>query len=91
MTMSRDRLSRLPDPVLMQVLSHAPAKEAVCTGALSRPWRSLWLSSGVLNLDSRSYVHRAGQLCDGRSLIFICDAKAALCALAAAGGRRGSG
>ncbi|KAM0850600.1 hypothetical protein ACQ4PT_052976 [Festuca glaucescens] len=84
MTMSRDRLSRLPDPVLLQVLTHAPAKEAVCTGALSRPWRSLWLSSGILNLDSRSYVHRAGQLCDGRSLIFIRDAKAALCSLAAA-------
>ncbi|KAM0870150.1 hypothetical protein ACQ4PT_040208 [Festuca glaucescens] len=84
MTMSRDRLSRLPDPVLLQVLTHAPAREAVCTGALSRPWRSLWLSSGVLNLDSRSYVHRAVQLCDGRSLIFIRDAKAALCSLAAA-------
>jgi hypothetical protein len=40
-------------------------------------------SSGVLNLDSRSYVHRADQLCDGRSLIFIRDAKAALHACAA--------
>ncbi|KAM0866475.1 hypothetical protein ACQ4PT_042603 [Festuca glaucescens] len=87
MTMSRDRLSRLPDPVLLQVLTHAPAKEAVCTGALSRPWRSLWLSSGVLNLDSRSYG--SGQVCDSRSLIFIRDAKAALCALAAAAAANG--
>jgi hypothetical protein len=82
--MSEDRLSRLPDPVLWQVLSHAPAKEAVCTGALARPWRSLWLSSGVLNLDSRSYS--ADKLRCSRNLVFFRDANAALRILAAAEG-----
>jgi hypothetical protein len=83
MTMSGDRLTRLPDNVLRQVLSHAPAKEAVCTGALSRPWRSLWLSSGVLNLDSRSY-QGARRMRYSRSLVFLRDANAALRAFAAA-------
>jgi hypothetical protein len=87
MTMSGDRLTRLPDNVLRQVLSHAPAKEAVCTGALSRPWRSLWLSSGVLNLDSRSYG--AGPMRYSRSLVFLHDANAALRAFAAAAAEDG--
>ncbi|KAM0870149.1 hypothetical protein ACQ4PT_040207 [Festuca glaucescens] len=82
--MSGDRLTRLPDAVLGQVLSHAPAKEAVCTGALSRPWRSFWLSSGVMNLDSRSYG--IGRLPYKPSLVFFRDADPALRAIAEAGG-----
>ncbi|KAL6883633.1 hypothetical protein ACP4OV_011047 [Aristida adscensionis] len=50
-----DRLSALPDDVLHRILSYTPAKEAAATAALSRRWRPLWLRSGALNLDTRSY------------------------------------
>ncbi|CAN6373280.1 unnamed protein product [Urochloa humidicola] len=48
-------LSGLPDNVLYRVLYFAPAKEAASTAVLSKRWRSLWLASGAVNLDSRSY------------------------------------
>jgi hypothetical protein len=44
----------------------------VRASALSRPWRSLWLSSGVINLNSRSYGF--GSLLYSRSLVFLRDA-----------------
>ncbi|KAE8782169.1 hypothetical protein D1007_44455 [Hordeum vulgare] len=52
-----DRLSRLPDDLLRHILYFAPAKEAATTSALGRRWRSLWPSSGAVNLDSRSYEY----------------------------------
>ncbi|KAL6883632.1 hypothetical protein ACP4OV_011046 [Aristida adscensionis] len=55
MAAAADRLSALPDAVLQRILSFAPAKEAAATAALSRRWRPLWLRSGALNLDTRSY------------------------------------
>ncbi|KAK1612750.1 hypothetical protein QYE76_036423 [Lolium multiflorum] len=48
-----DRLSDLPDDLLLRVLYFTPAREGASTGALSKRWRGLWLSSGVLNLDER--------------------------------------
>ncbi|KAJ1276585.1 hypothetical protein BS78_05G225700 [Paspalum vaginatum] len=33
----------------------APAREAASTSVLSRRWRSLWRTSGAVNLDSRSF------------------------------------
>ncbi|XBI19568.1 hypothetical protein VPH35_061053 [Triticum aestivum] len=52
-----DRLSDLPDDLLRCILNFAPAKEGAMTSALARRWQSLWLSSGTVNLDSRSYDH----------------------------------
>ncbi|CAL5017131.1 unnamed protein product [Urochloa decumbens] len=37
-----DRLSDLPDIVLLEILSRLTFRQAVRTGALSRRWRSLW-------------------------------------------------
>jgi hypothetical protein len=48
-------LSDLPDDLLRRVLSFAPAKEGASTAVLSRRWRSLWRTSGAVNIDSRSY------------------------------------
>jgi hypothetical protein len=42
------------DKVLRHILSFAPAKEGASTAVLSRRWRSLWRTSGAVNLDSRS-------------------------------------
>uniref|UniRef100_M8BWU7 F-box domain-containing protein n=1 Tax=Aegilops tauschii TaxID=37682 RepID=M8BWU7_AEGTA len=50
-----DRLSSLPDDLLRHILYFALVKEGATTGALGRRWRSLWPSSGAVNLDSRSY------------------------------------
>ncbi|VAH84359.1 unnamed protein product [Triticum turgidum subsp. durum] len=56
-----DRLSDLPDDLLLRILHYAPAKEAASTVALSRRWRSpLWCSSGAVNLETvvEEYVPR---------------------------------
>jgi hypothetical protein len=37
-----DRLSRLPDEILAQILSFLPAQEAVRTCVLARAWRDVW-------------------------------------------------
>ncbi|TVU23922.1 hypothetical protein EJB05_26310, partial [Eragrostis curvula] len=50
-----DRLSALPDEVLRRVLYFAPAKEGASTAVLSRRWRSLWRTSGAVNLSSCFY------------------------------------
>ncbi|KAF7032714.1 hypothetical protein CFC21_043862 [Triticum aestivum] len=48
-----DRLSDLPDELLLRVLRFVPAKKAAATAALSRRWRSpLWRSSGAVNLET---------------------------------------
>ncbi|XBI68015.1 hypothetical protein VPH35_047277 [Triticum aestivum] len=47
-----DRLSDLPDELLLRVLRFVPAKQAAATPALSRRWRSpLYRSSGAMNLE----------------------------------------
>ncbi|KAM7471580.1 hypothetical protein LguiA_009763 [Lonicera macranthoides] len=47
-----DRISGLPDEILVEVLSLLPFKEAVATGILSRRWRYLWtLITSYLNFD----------------------------------------
>ncbi|WVZ50117.1 hypothetical protein U9M48_001404 [Paspalum notatum var. saurae] len=48
-------LSDLSDDLLRHILFFAPAKEAASTSVLSRRWRSLWRTSGAVNLDSRSF------------------------------------
>lgn len=50
-------LSDLPDDLFRRVLYFAPAREGASTAVLSRHWRSLWRTSGAVNLDSRLYRH----------------------------------
>ncbi|KAF7032517.1 hypothetical protein CFC21_043678 [Triticum aestivum] len=62
-----DRLSELPDNLLIRILSFAPAREAASTTALSRRWRRpLWLDTGAVNVDYRSYTTGVG--CGGDTL-----------------------
>ncbi|KAL6653591.1 hypothetical protein ACP70R_008515 [Stipagrostis hirtigluma subsp. patula] len=83
MTMPEDRLSELPDDLLRRVLFFAPAREGAATAVLSRRWRTLWRTSGAVNLDSRSY---GGGFTFDKADRFLRDGEAALAAAAAAGG-----
>ncbi|KAJ1276584.1 hypothetical protein BS78_05G225600 [Paspalum vaginatum] len=51
----RTRLSDLSDDLLRHILFFAPAREAASTSVLSRRWRSLWRTSGAVNVDTRSF------------------------------------
>ena len=45
-----DRLSALPDELLLRVLSFLPAQQVVRTTVLSKRWRDLWRSVPDINL-----------------------------------------
>jgi hypothetical protein len=74
-----DRISDLPDDLLQHILYFAPAKEGASTSALAWRWRTQWLSSGAVNLDTRSYPGDRMQLYNKRPA-FVRDAGVALAA-----------
>ncbi|VVA15611.1 PREDICTED: F-box/LRR-repeat [Prunus dulcis] len=47
-----DRISALPDEILVSILSLLPLKEAAATSILSRRWQYVWMSTMVLNFDA---------------------------------------
>ncbi|XP_050383071.1 F-box/FBD/LRR-repeat protein At4g26340-like [Argentina anserina] len=46
-----DRISELPDGILVSILSCLLVKEAAATSVLSRRWRDLWASTMTLNFE----------------------------------------
>ncbi|CAN6374637.1 unnamed protein product [Urochloa humidicola] len=63
-----DRLSRLPDEVLAQILSFLPAQEAVQTCVLARTWRHVWKLTTRLLLTAtvdHDYVKGVRKFVDG--------------------------
>ncbi|KAI9108007.1 hypothetical protein K1719_020880 [Acacia pycnantha] len=51
----RDRISDLPDSLLLHILSFLPAKEAIATSLLSKRWRALWFSLPTLEFRRQDF------------------------------------
>ncbi|EOA26100.1 hypothetical protein CARUB_v10019522mg, partial [Capsella rubella] len=53
---NEDRISELPEDLLLHILSSLPTEDAIATSVLSKRWRSLWKL--VPNLEFDSEYHR---------------------------------
>ncbi|KAL1217289.1 F-box/FBD/LRR-repeat protein [Cardamine amara subsp. amara] len=53
--MNEDRISELPDALLLQILSSLPTENAIATSVLSKRWRSLWKMLPKLKFDFKFY------------------------------------
>ena len=49
-----NRLSNLPEDVLLEILSHLSLKECAACSILSKTWTTLWTELPSLDLDDRS-------------------------------------
>ncbi|KAL3620127.1 hypothetical protein CASFOL_035039 [Castilleja foliolosa] len=56
--MKRNLIDRLPDAVLVSVVTFLPFKEAVRTSVLARKWRYFWVFNRVLDFDGSKTVYR---------------------------------
>ncbi|XP_040369631.1 probable FBD-associated F-box protein At5g38565 isoform X2 [Rosa chinensis] len=53
-----DRISGLPDEILVSILSLLPLKEAQATSILSRRWQYVWAYCTTLNFDDEKNLVR---------------------------------
>ncbi|CAL9246617.1 unnamed protein product [Arabidopsis halleri] len=53
--LGKDRISELPDALLLKILSFLPTNIVVATSVLSKQWRSLWKLVPILEFDSEDY------------------------------------
>ncbi|XP_062005450.1 F-box protein At4g09920-like isoform X2 [Rosa rugosa] len=57
-----DRISALPDEILVIILSGLPVRDAQATSILSRRWRYMWASITTLNFDDEKNLCRLYEL-----------------------------
>ncbi|XP_021855642.2 F-box/FBD/LRR-repeat protein At2g26030-like [Spinacia oleracea] len=53
-----DRLSSLPDALLIEIISLLPSNAAIATALLSPQWRGLWAHITSVDIDTRQFLHR---------------------------------
>ncbi|XP_057434355.1 F-box/LRR-repeat protein At4g14103-like [Lotus japonicus] len=53
-----DRISQLPEELLLLILSFLPTEYVVVTSLVSKRWRPLWLSVPTLDFDELRYLNR---------------------------------
>ncbi|CAA0806853.1 F-box/LRR-repeat protein [Striga hermonthica] len=63
-----DLISRLPDDILLVILSSLPLKEAGRTSVLSSRWRNLWSYTSYLYFDDHSSMEKIIQVPDSLSV-----------------------
>ncbi|CAN6994237.1 unnamed protein product [Brassica oleracea var. botrytis] len=56
----RDRISQLPEELLLRILSSLPAKDVVITMVLSKRWKFLWMLMPTLEYDHATYQNAQG-------------------------------
>ncbi|XVF78338.1 hypothetical protein PTKIN_Ptkin14bG0124400 [Pterospermum kingtungense] len=56
-TNSSDKISDLPDELILHVLSFAPTKQAVATSILSKRWHHLWTLVPILDFEELPLPH----------------------------------
>ncbi|CDY41818.1 hypothetical protein HID58_046177 [Brassica napus] len=56
----RDRISQLPEELLLRILSSLPAKDVVITMVLSKRWKFLWMLVPTLEYDHATYQNAQG-------------------------------
>uniref|UniRef100_A0A1J3FLU4 F-box/LRR-repeat protein n=1 Tax=Noccaea caerulescens TaxID=107243 RepID=A0A1J3FLU4_NOCCA len=52
-----DRVSKLPDELLYQIMSFLPTKDAAVTSVLSKRWLNLWKFNPNLEIDDSVFLH----------------------------------
>ncbi|KAL7108690.1 hypothetical protein ACP275_06G128000 [Erythranthe tilingii] len=53
-----DRISELPDDILVDIISYLSLKEAACTSVLSSRWLNLWKHTHSLNFEAGSGIDK---------------------------------
>lgn len=56
--MREDRISELPEPLILQILSLLPTKLVISTSVLSKRWRSVWKKVPILEFESKGNINK---------------------------------
>ncbi|EYU42539.1 hypothetical protein MIMGU_mgv1a008575mg [Erythranthe guttata] len=58
---TQDSINRLPDELLISIVSHLPVKEAIKTSVIARRWRYFWKCSSILDFDGSKVLFESDE------------------------------